>query len=168
MAKQLNLNNSIFFYSHYGEFGFLSNFYPTQIKFREYIFPSSEHLYMWKKARFFEDLETSNKILHADSPRKAKQLGRLVANFDENIWKLHCGPAMISTLLHKFNDMTMRRKLLSTYDKYLVEASPTDKIWGIGMSDSDPDRFDDTKWIGENLLGNCLMQIRTFYYEVNS
>lgn len=167
MPKQLNSNNSIFFYSHYGEFGFLSNFYPTQVKFREYTFPSSEHLYMWKKARFFEDLETSNKILLADSPRKAKQLGRSVANFNEDIWRLHCGPAMMSTLLHKFNNVGLCDKLLATYDKYLVEASPTDKIWGVGMSDSDLDRFDCSKWTGENLLGNCLMQVRTFYYEAD-
>jgi len=134
--------------------GVFSNFYPINGDA-----VTSEHFYMEAKALFFNDFKTATLIRTAQSPREAKKLGRQVDNFDQKEWDLHKESAMWGALQLKFvMCKKFRDELLKSQGKELVEASPTDKIWGIGFKEVDAiDNIDN--W-GQNLLGQCLMNLR--------
>lgn len=134
--------------------GVFSNFYPINGDA-----VTSEHFYMEAKALFFNDFNTASLIRTAQSPREAKKLGRQVANFDQKEWDIYKESAMWGALQLKFvMCKKFRDALLNSKGKELVEASPTDKIWGIGFKEADAiDNIDN--W-GQNLLGQCLMNVR--------
>ena len=134
--------------------GVFSNFYPINGDA-----VTSEHFYMEAKALFFNDFKTATLIRTAQSPREAKKLGRQVANFDEKEWDSYKEVAMRAALSLKLvMCKKFRDALRDSEGKTLVEASPTDKIWGIGFKEADAmDSID--RW-GQNLLGECLMEIR--------
>lgn len=163
--KKLNfeLEPGIAFWGHNTPYGFLSNFYPCEIQYGDKTFTSSEQLYMWRKARFFLDIETSKKILEAETPREAKILGRQVQGFDEKRWNSYAASAMTTTLIQKFSDSELKQKLLDTGLGTLIESSPTDLIWGCGLKNDDPRILYEDNWTGLNLLGNCLMNVRAYY-----
>jgi ribA/ribD-fused uncharacterized protein len=162
---QLNKEDTIAFWGHRsGEFAFLSNFFPHEMEIsilgRRRFFSSSEHAYMHQKAVFFGDHETAQKIEEAETPREAKVLGRQVRDFDADKWASYAGVAMMTVLCHKFRE-EMGRKLLDTGEKTLIEASPHDTIWGVGLDASDENIYNTEKWHGKNELGNCLMAVRS-------
>ena len=100
-------------------------------------------------------------ILHTQNPKDAKALGRKVRGFDTERWMVGSYAYMVAVNYAKYSqNPRLRDKLLATGDKTLVEASPHDKIWGIGMSENNPNCLDETKWQGMNLLGKALMQVR--------
>ena len=122
---------------------------------------SAEQFMMAEKARIMEDEETRKKILASTDPKEIKALGREVRNFDESIWQNYRMEIVIAGNLHKFMDNEdLRIFLLGTGDKILVEASPYDTVWGIGMKEDDPDCRNPRLWKGENLLGFALMDVR--------
>lgn len=152
----------VFFWG--GEF---SNFFPCTIKYehnkKEYTFSSSEQLFMWLKAKTFKDDEIAREILKADTPHNAKKLGRKVKGFDTTIWEEHREMAMKITLWNKFAQNSHLRDFFldERFDnKIFVEASPFDKIWGIGLSENDELADNEENWKGLNLLGKCLNEIR--------
>lgn len=100
--------------------------------------------------------------MSSNDPRKIKALGRKIANFDETIWCRHKYNIVVKGNFAKFsqNDK-LKKKLLSTGNKIICEASPYDKIWGIGLSTSQTDVHDPSKCQGQNLLGRALMDVRT-------
>lgn len=162
---QLNKENTIAFWGHRsGEFAFLSNFFPHELAIIMdgvlHRFTSSEHAYMHQKAIFFGDHETAQKIEEAETPREAKALGRQVMDFDAEKWTSYAGVAMMTVLCHKFRE-EMGQQLLDTEEKTLIEASPHDIIWGVGLDASDDNIYDTNKWHGKNELGNCLMAVRS-------
>lgn len=138
-----------------------SNFLPCKFEFKGMTFDSSEKGLMWCKGRHFGDVESCIKILEADSPKKAKQLGRGVKNYNDDEWnKVRLG-YMIEVLVAKFGqNPTLKEKLLSTGDRTFVEGSPKDCIWGIGIHWQDPLCLDPSNWKGINLLGQALDQTR--------
>lgn len=144
-----------------------TNFTPCEIRMRAATFHSSEQAFMYCKAAFFEDWEIAEKIYKAESPKEAKKLGRKVRNFEESEWAQVSKAYMEWVLRCKFDQHPeMKAKLLSPeYDgKVFVEASPYDRIWGIGyQEDAKPEEFPE-KW-GENRLGNLLTELRKFYLE---
>lgn len=100
-------------------------------------------------------------ILGSPSPAEAKQLGRRVRGFEEEVWDAACFELVVKGNLAKFEqNPELRSFLLSTGDQVLVEASPYDRIWGIGMGERDPRARDPRCWEGENLLGFALMEAR--------
>lgn len=116
---------------------------------------------MTRKARLFNDHEILEQILKAETPNQAKSLGRKVRNFDPQIWDEHKYEIVKQGNLLKFSqNEKFKEFLLSTGDRILVEASPYDKIWGIGMLETDPKAHDPSQWNGENLLGFALMEVR--------
>lgn len=121
----------------------------------------AEQYMMAMKAVFFEDSETLTAIMESMNPRDQKALGRQVRNFDATRWNAVSKDFVFKANIAKFSDERLKQVLLNTGDKEIVEASPYDKIWGIGMSETDPDRFDKSKWRGTNWLGEVLMQVRT-------
>ena len=121
----------------------------------------AEQYMMYQKALLFNDLDAAKLILNEKSPKKQQELGRTVKNFDKDIWDEHAKTIVFKGNLLKFTQNEPQRNLLlSTIGKTLVEASPFDLIWGIGLGEDDPDRFDRTKWRGTNWLGECLMKVR--------
>lgn len=124
-------------------------------------YTSAEQYMMAKKAEVFGDTEIHNTILKSHCPNEIKSLGRKVQNFDENIWCNKRFDIVIQANLLKFGqNEALLNYLLSTKDKILVEASPLDIIWGIGMAADHPEINNPNAWNGLNLLGFALMQAR--------
>ena len=115
---------------------------------------------MFRKALFFGDAPQAVKIIAAKSPDSAKKLGRGVKDFDETLWEGERLRNMVEVLLEKFKDPVLRQYLLDTGDATIVECSPTDKIWGIGLKLGHLECFQKDKWNGLNLLGEALMRVR--------
>lgn len=138
----------------------LSNFYPCEFIFNGKMFHFSEQRFMYQKAMLFNDFEIAEQILNETDVRKIKALGRKVEGFDNNLWDKYKEDFMFNACYAKFsqNDK-LRDFLLSTGNCEIVEASPVDNIWGIGFS-SDKAMENIDKW-GQNLLGKCLMKVRT-------
>ncbi|WP_419494349.1 NADAR family protein [Chryseobacterium bernardetii] len=125
------------------------------------VYKTAEHYMMAGKARLFNDAEILEKILQASTPNQVKALGRKVKNFDPNVWNEHKYEIVKQGNLLKFSQNNKYKDfLLSTGDKILVEASPYDAIWGIGMLETDPRAENPLLWNGENLLGFALMEVR--------
>jgi len=141
--------------------GYLSNWYPCIFRIDGTDFINAEQYFMYSKALLFKDNDMAQKILDETRPDKIKELGRKIKNFDDKEWCRYREEIMLRGLYHKFSqNIDLRNKLLSTQDKILAEASPYDKIWGIGLSIDDPRIYNVGTWRGLNLLGKCLMIIR--------
>lgn len=124
-------------------------------------YKTAEHWMMAEKARLFEDEETRRSIIQADHPREAKDLGRKVKNFNEETWTIYRYVIVLSGNMLKFAHSEEYQKiLLGTGDRILVEASPEDRIWGIGLAENHPDATNPMKWRGLNLLGFALTEVR--------
>lgn len=121
----------------------------------------TEQYMMYQKAILFDDIETANKILSEVSPRNQKRLGRLVKNFDKDVWDKHCMQIVYNGNKLKFTQNPyLLKQLLNTKDLKMVEASPYDRIWGIGMSKEEAELVDESQWRGQNLLGKVLTKLR--------
>ena len=116
---------------------------------------------MHQKALVFKDVDTANEIMQTTSPVKQKALGRLVKSFDENEWAKHREKIVYDGNYAKFTqNKHLLNVLLDTKGKILVEASPVDTIWGIGLAEDCPYIEDESNWRGLNLLGKVLTQLR--------
>ena len=121
----------------------------------------AEQYMMFQKAMLFKDVETAALIMATNNQKRHKELGRLVKNFDPKIWDENKEQIVSLGNYYKFTqNEDLLNELLSTYPKILVEASPFDKIYGIGMSETDPLAEDEVNWKGLNLLGKILTQLR--------
>ena len=153
--------NIICFHNPDEENGYLSNWYLSQFSVDEITFSSMEQYMMYKKAVCFQDYDTADRILETEDVSQIKKLGRKVSNYDENSWNGVRQIAVYRGLLEKFgqND-ELKKLLLETGDSVLAECAVKDRIWGIGLSMTDPDRLDRVCWKGQNLLGYALMMVR--------
>jgi ribA/ribD-fused uncharacterized protein len=116
---------------------------------------------MHMKALMFGDDEVAALVMKAKDAYTQKKLGREVRNFDAAKWNAKCKPLMVEGLVSKFSqDEYCKKTLLDTGDKELVEASPTDRIWGVGLAESDPLIESKKNWRGTNWLGEVLMNTR--------
>ncbi len=151
----------VYFYTN--EF---SNFHPAWINHprnSNVSWPTSEHAFMWFKAKFFGDVKTAIKILdtNAAHPRDAKALGREVVGYNDAEWSAVRFGFMTLVNLWKYQqNPDLLKLLLDTGMKTLVEASKKDKIWGVGLYNTDPLILDERNWLGTNLLGRALMDVR--------
>ena len=138
-----------------------SNWHKSRFEHKHMSFHNAEQAYMWEKADYFGDIATSERILKKSSPKACKALGRMVSGFNDEEWDEVKFAKMVSVNLAKWSSTEeLRKLLLSTGSKTLVEASPYDKIWGIGLHWKDQDVLDEGKWRGQNLLGKALMVVR--------
>lgn len=139
----------------------LSQWYPLGFTIDEVYYATAEHWMMACKARLFSDHQILAAILEAATPAKVKKLGRQVRNFDDTIWRANARRFVTEGNYAKFTQhVRLRDFLLSTGDSILVEASPLDKIWGIGLKGDHPDARNPERWLGTNLLGFALMDVR--------
>ncbi|MES1909599.1 MAG: hypothetical protein MHM6MM_002313 [Cercozoa sp. M6MM] len=128
----------------------------------EQTYTSAEQYMMAEKARLFGDYSMRRQILAVNNPRKQKALGRKVRDFDAQMWHEQGLDIVTQGNFLKFSQNEhLAQALLETGDKTIVEASPYDTIWGIGMHFDDPDAIDPSKWRGTNLLGQALMRVRS-------
>lgn len=138
-----------------------SQWFPLEFEENGIVYKTAEHYMMVGKARLFNDHEVFEEIIKAESPNEAKSLGRKVKNFDPKLWDEHKYEIVRQGNLLKFSqNEKFKEFLLSTNDNILVEASPYDKIWGIGMLETNPKVQNPSEWDGENLLGFALMEVR--------
>ena len=141
--------------------GCLSQWWPAEFTVEGVQFRTAEHYMMWRKAMLFGDPESAERIVAAGHPRQAKMLGRGVAGFDNDVWVAERSGIVVEASVAKFGQHAeLREFLLGTGARVLVEASPTDRIWGIGLAASDDRAIDPTQWRGLNLLGFALMRAR--------
>ncbi|MYT34147.1 MULTISPECIES: NADAR family protein [unclassified Streptomyces] len=124
-------------------------------------YATAEHWMMAAKARLFGDAEAERRALAAAHPKEAKDAGRTVRGFDEEVWRQHRFALVVEGSTHKFGQHAeLREFLLGTGSRVLVEASPLDRIWGIGLAADDDRAADPACWRGLNLLGFALMAAR--------
>ena len=159
----------LFFWSHQPDkpHAYLSQWWPAPFQLAGVTYPTAEHYMMAAKAALFGDEERRQQILAAAHPGAAKQLGRQVANFDETAWQTTRSAIVVHGNLAKFSqNAALGQRLLTTRDRVLVEASPVDLIWGIGLAATDPLAAQPAHWPGLNLLGFALMAVRDQLCEI--
>ena len=141
--------------------GCLSQWWPSAFTVEGVRFATAEHYMMWRKALLFGDEEAAQRIVVASHPRQAKMLGRRVRGFDEQVWAAARLGIVTEAAVAKFGQRPeLRDFLVGTRERILVEASPTDRIWGIGLAATDERTADPAQWRGLNLLGFALMRAR--------
>lgn len=139
----------------------LSQWWPAPFTADGVTYASAEHWMMAGKARLFGDTEAAEQAVAAKSPAQAKKVGRLVRDFDGTLWERERYRLVVAGSVHKFGqNPELGGFLLGTDDRVLVEASPMDRIWGIGLAADDPRAEDPATWRGLNLLGFALMEAR--------
>lgn len=152
----------------------LSQWWPSPFVVDGVTYATAEHWMMAGKARLFGDAEAQERAIEARSPAIAKKAGRLVRGFDETIWERERFGIVVEGSVHKFTaHPELRAFLLGTgkrsemevppaegWGRVLVEASPMDRVWGIGLAADDERAADPERWRGPNLLGFALMEAR--------
>lgn len=131
------------------------------------VYNCAEQYMMAKKALLFEDTETYEKIMKSNSPKEHQDLGRQVKNFNQKIWDANAVSIVYQGNLYKFSqNEELLKILMDTKGLILVEASPFDKIWGIGLGENEREEVltDLTQWKGLNLLGFTLTNLRDNYF----
>lgn len=124
-------------------------------------FNTCEQYMMYKKALMFHDYDVAKKIMETSNPRDQKALGREVKNFDKDTWEKYCRDIVYDGNVAKFTqNKELFAELMATGDKEFCEASPYDKIWGIGLDRDDPRAKDKKQWKGTNWLGQAIQRVR--------
>lgn len=153
--------NIICFHNPDEENGFLSNWYSSHFLVNDNKFTSMEQYMMYKKAVTFNDEKIANEILSITDVAEIKRLGRTVSGYNDGIWNGLRQIIIYEGLIEKFSqNTTLRKRLLETQDAILAECAVKDCIWGIGLTMTDDNRFEMSKWRGQNLLGYSLMMVR--------
>ncbi len=141
--------------------GCLSQWWPVDLTVDGVVYRTAEHFMMAGKARLFDDEETAAAIVAAEHPNRAKELGRRVRGFDEQVWEAARFDLVVRGNLAKFGqNPELAEFLLGTGERVLVEASPVDRVWGIGLAAGDERAGRPELWRGLNLLGFALMEVR--------
>lgn len=159
----------IFFWGHtnksneeVGNFCF-SQWFECPFTVDNITYKTAEHWMMARKALLFNDRIVFDKILRCDKPGEAKELGRQIVGYDDQTWNEKKFDIVKLGNIHKFNQHPkFADYLLKTENRILVEASPVDTIWGIGLSQDSKDINNIYSWRGQNLLGFALMATRDF------
>lgn len=148
-------DNFVFFYG-----GPFSQWYPSKFIIDGIEYNCAEQYMMAMKALLFGDRDIHSKIMASKNPKEQKAFGREVKNFNADKWNTICKTVVYEGSYAKFHKDPLKKVLLATGNREIVEASPYDKIWGIGLGENDPLRFDKAKWSGTNWLGEALMRVR--------
>ena len=147
-----------FFYQSASPF---SQWHPSFFQVENITYNCAEQYMMHQKAVVFQDTEMAEKILKAKTPREQKALGRKVRNFDGKVWEDASKKAVYTGNYAKFTqNKALLQILMDTDGTTLVEASPTDTIWGIGLAADDARAYSRSTWRGTNWLGEVLTQLR--------
>lgn len=141
--------------------GTYSQWCPSPFEIGGFQYNCCEQYMMAQKALLFDDFVSYTKIMETKQPAEQKALGRKVKGFDKDKWESVCRQIVYDANYAKFTqNPKMMAELMATGDREIVEASPEDKIWGIGLHESDERVHDKSKWQGTNWLGEAIMQVR--------
>ena len=141
--------------------GCLSQWWPAPFVVGGVTYPTAEHFMMAGKAWLFWDDEMASRIIQASSPGDAKALGRSIRGYDEELWAASRYGIVVEGNVAKFGQHPdLLAYLAATAGRVLVEASPTDRVWGIGLAADDSRAGRPSQWEGLNLLGFALMDVR--------
>jgi ribA/ribD-fused uncharacterized protein len=139
----------------------LSQWHIVDFTVDSYTYNCCEQYMMQRKALLMGDFEAAAEIMLEKNPANHQALGRKIQGFNQDLWNANKYQIVRDGNMARFTQSAKCRELLlATGDKILVEASPYDKVWGVGLADSDTDILDETKWKGENLLGKVLTEVR--------
>lgn len=154
----LGYSKFTFFYQSASPF---SNWHPSPFTVNKTKFATSEQFMMFGKAMLFGDLAEATNIMESDDPRENKKVSRFIRGFKPTIWDKHCKDVVYVACLNKFTqNPKMLKELQATDGTLLVEASPTDRVWGIGIAEDHRDINEPKKWKGLNKLGEVLTRLR--------
>jgi ribA/ribD-fused uncharacterized protein len=157
--KKMRITDQYVFF--YGTFDYCSNFHPSPFIVDGVTYSCGEQWIMAQKAALFADKEAHAKIMSTKDPKIMKVWGRKVKNFEESRWESLRGDIAFRGLLEKFRqNPELKRRLVATGSKEIAEASSTDLIWGVGLSENNPKILSKANWRGKNLLGQTLMRVR--------
>jgi ribA/ribD-fused uncharacterized protein len=157
----------LFFWGHTGRPGIvgkecLSQWHVSPFEVEGLVYPTAEHWMMAQKALLFGDPASAEAICRVSHPGEAKKLGRAVPGFDQELWESRRFEIVVTGNVHKFSQHPeLREFLLGTGSRVLVEASPRDCIWGIGLSADNERALHPDTWRGLNLLGFALLEARS-------
>jgi ribA/ribD-fused uncharacterized protein len=141
--------------------GIYSQWYWADMVIDNIEYNSCEQYMMHQKALLFGDTDIAELIMQETNPREQKKFGRQIKGFDKSIWDKNCMSIVYEGNYAKFTqNPELKEQLLATGDRVLVEASPFDNIWGIGMGENDENVDDPSFWLGLNLLGSAIMLVR--------
>lgn len=154
---EINLTNDVVcFYS-----GVFSHWYRRLFKVNGVTYCCGEQYLMAQKALLFGDRVTHKKIMLVQNPKRQKELGRQVKGFNSSIWDKNKKRISTEANWAKFSQHPdLMKKLFDTGSSVLAEASPYDRIWGIGLGINDPRSTNQSEWKGENILGQVLVRVR--------
>jgi ribA/ribD-fused uncharacterized protein len=141
--------------------GVFSQWYPSEFTINGIRYNCAEQWMMASKARLFGDKDSEKAIMKASHPRDQKALGRKVKNFNQKQWELVARHIVYTGNQAKFGqNLDLKRALLKTEGTTLVEASPLDTVWGIGLDKKDKRAKSRETWRGTNWLGEVLTNLR--------
>lgn len=147
----------------------LSNWWPCEFSVGGVRYNCAEQYMMAEKARMFGDDEALGRIMASPSPREQKAIGRQVRGFDAAAWGVVARDRVFTGVLAKYEqNPDLAALLLSTGDLPIVEASPYDTVWGIGLGEDHADATNASKWRGTNWLGEVLMRVRKHLREAKA
>ena len=159
MEKLLKILRPHYFFYGYGSP--MSQWHARYFNVNNVIYNSAEQFMMVAKALLMEDYDMALLIKSKKSPFEMKKLGRNVKNFDEQLWNRYKRDVVYRGNMMKFGqNKDLRDKLFATFPSKLVEASPFDTTWGIGLTAKVARHMDPSDWIGYNLLGEILTKVR--------
>lgn len=141
--------------------GCLSQWWPSPFTVDGVTYRTAEHWMMAEKARLFHDAEAEQAAVDAANPALAKAAGRTVRGFEDSVWERERFEIVVRGSVHKFSsNPELRTYLRNTGERVLVEASPRDRVWGIGVGVRNENAERPSSWRGLNLLGFALMEAR--------
>lgn len=142
--------------------GIYSQWEPSEFRIDGAKYNCAEQYMMAEKARLFNDIEAYTDIMLTKSPSEQKAIGRRVKNFDPVKWNEVCRLVVYRANHAKFSqNPKLLEELIASHPKKIVEASPYDTIWGVGLHFTDDKILDEKNWKGQNLLGEAIMQVRS-------
>ena len=148
--------------------GIYSQWYKSPIIIDGKKFNCLEQWMMYNKASLFNDNYHKDLIMQTNDPRKQKEYGRKVNGFDKEKWDSVAFDIVKKGNYEKFTQISeFKDEILNTGDLIFVEASPYDKIWGIGMRENAPGVDDEKNWNGKNLLGKAIIEVRNIIKSEN-
>ncbi|MES2775253.1 MAG: NADAR family protein [Bacteroidota bacterium] len=167
LIAEKNNNKYLFFWGHQSSAdgtitkSCFSQWWVAPFIVEDIEYKTAEHWMMAQKALLCNDTEMAEKIVASKTAAEAKKLGREIRNFDTEAWDKKKFDIVVDGNFHKFSQhQDLKTFLINTHNRVLVEASPVDAIWGIGMAADDPKIENPQTWRGENLLGYALMEVR--------
>lgn len=150
----------------WGKSEIYSNFYYKPFVVNGIVYRCVEQFMMAMKARLFGDTKAEADIMKETEPYKMQQIGRTVQGYTDEAWFAARDEIVFQACLAKFQqNVHLGETLLATDEREMVEASPKDRIWGIGLGENDARALDKSKWLGENRLGRVLMHVRAYLRE---